>query len=573
MLETLIRLPILLLALILNPLLVASGGRRRCGYAQMATRALLMLLGSHTLIPVALHLGNIPLTSLSLAAGHLALLPLCAGWGASRFWRTAPSVHRLPPRRLMLAATPAVLFLLLTAPVTNFTGIDTYKWQDLASTITIDQSITWLVHPLSWFGFTPHAYPSIFPVYLGSLELLGQLSIKGGFWIASSTLALLGYVGFFRLSRRLHPAAAVRTSIITASLYIFAPVFVRYAHWGTGRGLLLALFPFLLTALLAISPRRPLTWLAPCGWSLLLLGAHKAAWIAIPCAVTASLAAAVLPRSLTRCQLRIGGLALAAIGGIAVLAHPQLRTFTLPLVAGAPRYAFSRYAWMLPASACFALLPLWSPTAWASPLSRNADRWLFCLLLGTLPLAFESHMYGALIALPAIVLSASSAMQACTRRYPSRASALLALVGCLTLGGATAVVVHRSRLATPGPVKAAALFLQLHDPAGPFIIEAPGRARTQMQAYLTGCPRFAVEMQHADGARAASWQKLRSARSLEELIGLLRGGLAVTGVESSWYGEVKRHYVVTLDTPPSMLNSEPIYAAGGVRVYVKERSP
>ena len=90
-----------------------------------------------------------------------------------------------------------------------------------------------------WFAWL-HAQSS------GQADPPGTGAAGAGYGIASLYIGALGMLAAFLLGRRLFPQP--RRAAWTALLYVASPVFMRYAHWATGRGLLVALMPLLVLA-------------------------------------------------------------------------------------------------------------------------------------------------------------------------------------------------------------------------------------------------------------------------------------------------------------------------------------
>jgi len=71
-----------------------------------------------------------------------------------------------------------------------------------------------------------------------------------------------------------------RVALWTAFFYGFSPVFVRYNHWATGRGLFLALFPLFILSIIRLPGLKAWGGLLLTG--LLMTLSHKAGCVAVP---------------------------------------------------------------------------------------------------------------------------------------------------------------------------------------------------------------------------------------------------------------------------------------------------
>ncbi len=551
-----LRCIILLAALIDTPVLMALCATRRRDLPFLAVLSGVLSLVLVCSVAIVLHVTGTPITPLSLAASHLLLLCLT---GAVALLKRPALRCRLEPDEKRLLLPGALVLLVLIFPYTHFTGIDTYKWQDLASSVGVDASLPWIIHPLSVFGFTPRSYPSAYPIQLATIQVLGGLGVKGGFLLASCMTALLGTATAYALGRRCFER---RTSIIFALCYVFSPVFIRYTHWATGRGLFLALLPAYLAALLDL-PRRG-AWPALLVTGLLLCLAHKVGFVAVPLLLLLTVAGRLLPRRSS--PLAIAVCALIPLAVAAVVVTPALLPFPAGQAVGLVRYGITRFGWMVPLAAVGLICT-------TDLLGSPSLRILFPATLVALPLAYERHMYGALIALPFVVLLAIQGVSQVCRMRPSRATTAWRLVAVLTLVAASATVVHRSRIATPSSLRRAALFLEQHDPRGPFRVVAPGRARTQVQAYVSGCPRICVTAGTNSAVRLPSLPPVADSvrATLSTWAGYGRGLFSVSDISASWYGEGAKTYYFVIDgegtTPQDAL---PIYDERGVMIYQVE---
>jgi hypothetical protein len=547
----------LLLALVVTPLLLTLCASKRRDLARVAATTGALSVALNCSIGVTLHVTATPITGLTLAAAHLIIGCLVAAVAILR--RPSLRIPLEPDERRLLLPGIAILILIIF-PYTHFTGIDTYKWQDLASSVRVDAALPWVVHPLSLLGFTPRSYPSAYPIHLATIQILGNLGVDGGFFVISIFTALLGTASAYCLGLQCFKR---RPAVAFALLYAMSPVFIRYTHWATGRGLFLAIFPAFL-ALLLTRPRMS-TSLGVVATGALLCLSHKVGMVAVPLCILLAAGSHVLPRRSNRfavlmcCVLPM----LAAVA----LVTPSLLPFPAGQAAGLVRYGITRFAWMLPMAA----IGLWGSD---NLLGSRHWRTLFLLSLVAIPLAYERHMYGALIALPFIALLSVQGILVLCRWRPRSSPLIHRTVAALALTGAIGVAVHRSRIATPPALRKAALFLEQHDPRGPFQIIAPGRARTQVQAYVSGCPRIAISAGPHTAVRVAPppRQTSQSSRAaLSDWISYGRGLFSVSEIKTSWYGEnPTAYYFVIGDQGTAPAGSVQIYSEADVTIFEME---
>lgn len=530
-------------------------------------------------IPILLHVQAIPITPNSLALSHGMLAGLVGILFLFTRRRQSRALHE---DTTTLRISAAILFALLVLPLTHIAGIDTYKWQVLAGNVAIEQRISWLIHPISLFGFTPRSYSSAQPLVLATIQMLGHTGVDWGFYILSLAFGLTGFSGAQVLGRYLFKSETSATWL--AILYLLSPVFMRYNYWATGRGLLLALLPVYLLILLKIgaaasrwmTASRPAShrvrdgavhlnkavdlWLIP-AWLLmtgLIMMAHKAGVVGallIPLLLMASPALAILRG---RWGLWLACLLAIALG--LLLANGQPVTLVIRLL--------TRFGWLLPL-AILAIITL--PHRFLTPPFRA----LTAAGLGTVILSCTPDMYGALLALPFITSLATIGLEMTYQNWitpgAQRRKEISGYAGLAVIAiPALVIVLNQMRDSPPESVYQAARFIEQYDPRGPFRIEAPGKARAQMQAYVSGCPRFTAHAGTApqlDIHEPPPWTG-KPAHDARQWIDYLRGMLELKGANTDWYGNGTKVYYVTIDsqglTPPK---AKLLFTTGNVSVF------
>jgi hypothetical protein len=510
-----------------------------------------LLVGLNCTVPMLMQITHTPITPFFLAVGHLSVLAAILALRPLLKTPWLPATTDLDPRWIALAGVMALILL----PFTHLAGIDTYKWQDLATAVAVEQSIPWLTHPLALFGYAPRSYPSAYPLLLATLQMLGGTGVDWGFYLISTVTALIALGTSWALGRVLWPQR--RQAFLFTLFYLLAPVFIRYTHWATGRGLFMALFPGFLWFCLGPA-RGPRRWIGLAGMALLLLLSHKVSLAAIP--LTLILFGGFKfpnpPRS--RPVLLILGIGILGLGWLLTGAESSLTAGLRPLRNLAVRFGILGVL-LIPGILALRKFPL-----------PPADRFLFWGLVLTLPLACAGEMYGALPALPFVAWSAVRGY-GCIDVLPGRIRGILQSSALALLAlGAGAILLERSLHAMPRRLYDAAQFLEQLDPRGPFRIEAPGMARRQIQAYVSGCPRFTspspLKTQAALQQRPAFKGNWRSIYS--EAIHYLRHWIVLDPDDFAWYGANPRIYYFQIDgegtVPPNHLL---LYEKNGVRLF------
>ncbi len=517
------------------------------------------------LLPFLLCLGftylKIPINRAYLLAAYFALLMITVLLTLLLHKSISlPQIENWQPIFLLILAT------FITFPYTRLTGIDTYKWQDLATAIRLESSIPWLIHPMGLLGFLPRSYPSFQPTLLASIQIMGNLGVEGGFRVLSVFVVTMAFMTSKSWFSMILPS---KYQTIAAFLYVISPVFVRYTHWATGRGLFMALMPALLYIFSfrqCIPDKRQNAWTALYRYcmivvlSMLLLLSHKAAWIALPLLLGAHLFCGAIPKSLLPKQLL---LLLFVLLGILISPRIALPGF-MGNALGAAWLMVSRFAWLFLAAV----------VGWLNrdkPLTENAP-YSTAMLLFSVPLALDPQMYGALIATPFIVVFAICSIDKWISRLSFTQKGMIwgFLIG-LSLMAAIMVVVARSRMAATVDIKDAARYLNHHDPYGPFLIHAPSPQRTRIQAYVTGSPRFTFsgEPKLAAAIPAPPWHARRPSRnSVGAWTAWLRNIFRFEGLHVEWYGDVQRNYHFTIEGLGDIpVNAHLLYENDTVQIY------
>jgi hypothetical protein len=522
----------LIFALAGTPYLLARLLRPRLSLPETGALAGAISIAVNTAVPVLFHVCGIAITTASLTGFHtaIALVVVMVTCACKRNPRP-PDVVDARPLLLMW-----VTFAVAVIPFTHLAGIDTYKWQGLATNVGVEGSIPWLIHPVSLLGFTPRAYPSAQPLVLATVQIMGRLGVDAGYYGVSLLAGITGIFAAYVLGRTYFDSRS--HAIGFACFYVFSPVFMRYNHWATGRGFFLALYPLFILMLIKLP--RISALVGAVLMSLLLALSHKVGLIAAATLVPLTFASFLMPRIQNRAFLV--AIILPFVGLALLLSPPLMAPPPLGQLVGFLRASITRFGWMLPLAA----LGLLGVRTWLTDPRR---RRLFPAMLATFPLAYPPDIYGAMMALPFLVLAATSGVTWITDRKPSAHHMVWGTMLMLTVAGASTIVGHRNSNATPKHVVEAARFLETYDPLGPFQVYAPGRARVQIHAYVSGCPRFLVTPSRN------SQVSLRRPPALlgppqevaREWIDFGRNIVELNDLDVDWYGRNPRSYYVVID--------------------------
>ncbi len=514
-------------------------------------------------IPVILHLAKQPITQVSLLKIHILLTVISYIWFRLRKIPLLPQAQQTDKYLLGIIAVFAVMVI----PFTPLTGIDTYKWLDLAKTMRVEHDVSWLVHPLSLFGFTGRSYPNAQPLILGSIMTISNLGVEWSFYFMSLLSGAIGILSAFFLIRKCFHNRFI--AVWGAGFYGFSPVFMRYNHWATGRGLFLALFPLFLLALInlfsGIPPgqkRIKYIFLNLCGillFGFLLPLSHKVGMITLILIFASLIPAVILPRK------KFSFLIILFFIPAAIIAMAISPRIILPTpagqVAGCLYMSLSRFGWLLPLAVAGILLP-------GNWFTNRRLRILFPAMLMSIAISCARDMYGALIALIFVTIAAVNGFFWFLRKFPAYRREIKFVTSIFIIAGALVIVINRSAHATPRRIRDAALFLNSYDPYGPFMITSD-RWRTKIQGYTTGCPRFnlvksknfKVNFHHPPSFKGSPAQILANWTTYTRNI------IGISGLRVYYYGKNPRHYFLRIDKNTSIPKGTTcIYKKNGVEI-------
>ena len=545
------------LALLINPLLLARCTARSADRERLPLVVALWALMLQPLLALVLHFARIPIAPLPLVVGHGLVAAVGVGGlkVTGRAW--LPAGGEWPKAQLWTLAVLAVLVF----PFTHIAGIDPYKWADLATTVAADQRITWLVHPMSLLGFTARSYPSLHPLLMGTIRALGATNVEAAFYLTSLVVCAVGVTGAAYLARRLDMA---RWDVgLFALFYTLSPTFIRYVHWGTGRGAFLAVLPIFVAALLDLPRLR--SWGLALLTGLLLMLSHKTGSIAVPALLLLRLFAVTYPRSHAKvcvCLLVLSFAASVLFAPARYIAPP------LGLVAGWLRYDLARFGWISPV---LLLAVVMRPRELFRP-SESSFMWLSLLVI--FPAAHHMEMYPALIILPFITYAGLTAFRAMQPRLPGTEELQLRVVLALTLCAAFAIVLQRSIESMPHRVYLASRHIEKIDPDGPFEIVSPWRSH--VQGMVTGAPRFTVTpgADNSTSLRPPPPFTPNPRQFIYSWVAYLRS-MIKTSEKAEFYGNPHARYHVYPDTASPPAQADLIYDHNRVRIYKEtlRRSP
>lgn len=135
-------------------------------------------------------------------------------------------------------------------------GADSFVIHSLSNTISNLGYAKWIIHPMSYFGFTPLSYPCAVPYFLSGISQLTGLDIESSVLLMSMITATIGLGSSYLMAMEIKPDH--RFAFIIAFIYSLSPIFVEYTVWqATSRSLFMAFIPLLIWSLMRTIGERP----------------------------------------------------------------------------------------------------------------------------------------------------------------------------------------------------------------------------------------------------------------------------------------------------------------------------
>lgn len=147
---------------------------------------------------------------------------------------------------LAFLAALCIMDVVLRYPVTDHeTGIDSFIFHGMATSLIARGMATWILTPLSYFGLYPLSEPSGSVFLIGSVHLTAGLTIELSILVVDIAVSILGTLGAFLLAREFSDSS--RFALLFALVMSTSPEFVISLWWQVPtRIAFTALIPLLL---------------------------------------------------------------------------------------------------------------------------------------------------------------------------------------------------------------------------------------------------------------------------------------------------------------------------------------
>ena len=175
---------------------------------------------------------------------------------------------------LLLALVCAnVLFRL--PPTNHESGIDSFFVHNLATAISTQGRIPWIINALGYFGWYPLAYPSGAPALISGVAQTSGISEESAILFLALLQGVLGALGGFLMGRAFRADAVF--ALLVATVFSLAPRFVTFTLWsGSARSLFMVLTPIFLWGLVRASRKPNLaSTVVLVSVSLLMVATHR----------------------------------------------------------------------------------------------------------------------------------------------------------------------------------------------------------------------------------------------------------------------------------------------------------
>jgi len=162
------------------------------------------------------------------------------------------------PKRAVYALLIALVCanVMFRLPTTHHeTGIDSFFVHNLATAISQEGRIPWVINALGYFGWYPLSYPSGAPVLISGVALTSGVSEEAAILLLAILYGALGVLGGFLMGRTFRTDDVF--ALLVATVFSLAPRFVTSTLWSaSARNLFMVLIPFFLWAIVRAN-RRP----------------------------------------------------------------------------------------------------------------------------------------------------------------------------------------------------------------------------------------------------------------------------------------------------------------------------
>ena len=150
----------------------------------------------------------------------------------------------LPKRTVYASLLALVCANILVRFPTSYheTGVDSFFVHNLATAISDQGRIAYVVNPLGYFGWYPLSYPSASPLLISGLAQTSGLSEEGAILALSIFYGVFGALAAFVMARAFRKDDAF--ALLAAMLFSLAPRFISFTLWtASARSLFMLLVP------------------------------------------------------------------------------------------------------------------------------------------------------------------------------------------------------------------------------------------------------------------------------------------------------------------------------------------
>ena len=123
-----------------------------------------------------------------------------------------------------------LLNIAIRLPITSHgVGQDSFFIHTLGESIQIHGNAPWALHPLSFFGWYPHSYPSAIPYNLAAMQGILGIDMEWVVYLLPLFYAILGMIGMYMLASEFTKKTDLR--FLAVFLFSLSPLALKFTHW------------------------------------------------------------------------------------------------------------------------------------------------------------------------------------------------------------------------------------------------------------------------------------------------------------------------------------------------------
>src|SRR2546422_4061135 len=148
----------------------------------------------------------------------------------------------------LLLAIVCINILARLPRTSHETGIDSYFVHSLATSVSTEGRIPWVVNALGYFGWYPLSYPSAVQLLISAVAQTSTVGEEGAILQLSIVYGILGVLAAFLMARTFRQDDGF--ALMVAMFFSLAPRFLSFTMWSaSSRNLFMVLIPIFIWVL------------------------------------------------------------------------------------------------------------------------------------------------------------------------------------------------------------------------------------------------------------------------------------------------------------------------------------